>query len=519
MIRTWASSLILLLLGAPVSQASPPDLATELVASGFSNPLWVGAPAGDTERLFVIEQNAARVLILDLATGAVNGADYLNLSGKVQTILSEQGLLGMAFDPDYDDNRFVYVNYTRTGDAATIVERYQTLATNPDRADPNSGVVMLGPVAQPVWNHNGGNLAFGPDGYLYVGLGDGGGAGDQQCHGQNGATLLGAMLRLDVSTVPASAAPGNPFFGDPNKDDRIWAIGLRNPWRYSFDAANGDLYIADVGQGAKEEVNWVPGASAGGENYGWNVMEGFNCFGANGCPSDVPPCNDPSLTLPVHEYSHAVGCSITGGFVYRGEAIPGLQGTYFFADFCTGDVTSFRLVNGAVTELVDQSVALDPPGALTINNVMSFGVDGSNELYICDQGGGEIYRVIGRDLVGAGLGYGKPGGNGLVPCLSATGSLATGGTASIDLALAPPNRPAVLLGSTHNVPTPSVAGTLVPVPPQVAVLVVTDAAGEVSLPANGGGGPFSYYLQYAIDDPGAALGVSSSNAFALLVEP
>ena len=514
-----AAAPIALALLSSAAVAAEPELGTVKVNNtNFSRPVWVGSPPGDSTRLFVCEQNNERIRILDLTTGVTNPVDYLNLAAKVQSAGNEQGLLGMAFDPDYANNRYVYVHYTAiAGGQDSVVERYTTLANNPDRADPNSGVIMLGPINQPQSNHNAGDLDFGPDGYLYVGMGDGGGAGDSACNAQKENTLLGKMLRLDVSTVPASAPPTNPYVGNPAIDDRIWAFGLRNPWRYGFDQATGDLYIADVGQNAREEVNWVPASSTGGENYGWKVMEGNNCFSTSSCPVGTPTCNSPVFTDPVLDYSHAFGCSITGGEVYRGSEIPGLQGVYFYADYCSARIWSFRIVNGAVTEAQERTTEIKPAG-ININQITTFGYDDNNEMYIVEQSG-EIWKVVAEGLAGVGLGFGKAGGNGKVPCLTATGSLAAGAVATVSLSDAAPNRLAILFGSVASNPSPTIAGTLLPVPPQISLALFTDGNGEINIPANGGGGPLTFNIQYAIDDPGAVLGAASSNAFALDVGP
>ncbi|MFG0317764.1 MAG: PQQ-dependent sugar dehydrogenase [Planctomycetota bacterium JB042] len=384
---TAGASLLL----ATASAQTP--LTTELVVGGLSRPLWVGAAPGDAVRLFVLEQNQADIHVVQ--NGVVTGT-FLDPTGKVATGGNEQGLLGMAFHPQYQTNGFFYVNYTRSGDGATIVERYQ-VSGNPDVANAASGTTILGPIAQFASNHNGGCIAFNPveaaagNHYLYVGTGDGGGAGDSACNAQNGQSLLGKMLRIDVDNGGV-AAPGNPFIGNPNFDDRIWAYGLRNPWRFSFDRSNGDLYIGDVGQNAREELNWVPGSSTGGENYGWKMMEGFNCFSTSNCAPGTPLCNDPSLTDPVHDYSHGLGCSVTGGIAYRGCAIPDLAGTYLYADYCSGRMWSFKVQGGSLTNLQERTAELDSTGQ--IGNVMSFGEDACGEILICDQGGGQIWRVV-----------------------------------------------------------------------------------------------------------------------------
>jgi glucose/arabinose dehydrogenase len=292
----------------------------------------------------------------------------------VQSTGGEQGLLSVAFPPDFITRQYFYVDYTGLAGVVgdTVVARYCVTA-NPDIAG-SSGAVTLLNVSQPFANHNGGQLAFGPDGFLYVALGDGGSAGDPFNNAQNLATNLGKILRLDTENgvLPYAIPPGNPFGSE------IWAYGLRNPWRFSFDRANGDLYIADVGQNLIEEVNFQPAVSTGGENYGWKIMEGTSCF-------TNPACDRSGLTLPVAEFSHADGnCSVTGGFVYRGSQYPALQGTYLYADFCSGRIWGLKR-NGATWENL---LLLD-----TTLLISSFGEDEAGNLYLTDLGAGDIYKI------------------------------------------------------------------------------------------------------------------------------
>jgi glucose/arabinose dehydrogenase len=255
---------------------------------------------------------------------ALTPIPFLDITDRVGSSQSEQGLLGLAFHPDFTKNGFLYLNYTDLqGD--TVVSRF-AVSGDPDQVDPASEMVLL-KLPQPAANHNGGHLAFGPDGYLYIGTGDGGAAGDRFGNGQNGRTLLGAMLRLDVAGgQPYTVPPDNPFVGNQDVRDEIWALGLRNPWRYSFDRQTGDLYIADVGQNQYEEVNIQLAGNPGGQNYGWPIMEATHCFPAG------QACDPTDLTLPVAEYDHSQGCSVTGGYVYRGQEYPMLTGIYLFGD-------------------------------------------------------------------------------------------------------------------------------------------------------------------------------------------
>jgi glucose/arabinose dehydrogenase len=291
----------------------------------------------------------------------------------------------LAFHPNYAENGLFYVNYTdRQGD--TVISRFSMPAGwdagSAPVADPGSETKLL-TLDQPAANHNGGHLAFGPDGYLYIGTGDGGGAGDRYGNGQNGATLLGAMLRLDVDNgAPYAVPPDNPFVGNAAVRDEIWAIGLRNPWRYSFDRLTGDLYIADVGQNVYEEVDLQPASQGGGQNYGWPIMEASHCF-----PADSQ-CDQAGLTLPLLEYDHTQGCSVTGGYVYRGEQFPGLQGVYVFGDYCSGRIWGVRALAGGdpqVVQLARADVQLS-----------SFGEDERGELYLVDMGGGKLFKLVVR---------------------------------------------------------------------------------------------------------------------------
>ncbi|MEK6677313.1 MAG: PQQ-dependent sugar dehydrogenase [Planctomycetota bacterium] len=366
------------------------QLTTIRVASGLTSPVYVTAPVSDTARLFIVEQTG-RIKILDFATSTVLGTPYLNISALISSG-GERGLLGLAFDPDYATNGFFYVNYTNTA-GNTVIARY-TVSANPNVANAASAVILK-TITQPFSNHNGGCLQFGPDNMLYVGMGDGGSANDPNGNGQNTGTLLGKMLRLDVDNSPTYVPADNPFVGGGNPLDEIWAIGKRNPWRFSFDRLTGDMYIGDVGQGAREEINFEPANDPGGRNYGWRCMEGFACTGLSGCT-----CNSAALTLPILDYTHAAGaCSITGGFVYRGCAIPSLHGTYFYADYCADFVRSFEYVGGVVTNATDRTVELIPPvGQGSITSVSSFGEDASGEMYIVTLTG-NVYKIIPRPTI------------------------------------------------------------------------------------------------------------------------
>lgn len=364
--------------GVPTDvDCSPPEGAAPQIdlvefATGLNSPLQMVAPAGDNDRLFVIQQSGEIILIK-------NGvqSQFLDLGG-VLTSGGEQGLLGIAFHPNYAANGRFFVHYSAAGSGDTVIAEYRRNADNPDIADEAPVGPPILEVNQPFGNHNGGSIEFSPiDGYLYIFLGDGGSGGDPQGHGQNIDSLLGKVLRIDVDGAPPYAIPpGNLPGGAPE----IWDYGVRNPYRSSFDACTGDLYIADVGQNAIEEVNVEP-AGEGNKNYGWNTMEGSQCYGGSGCDMT-------GLTLPVAEYPHSGGaCSVTGGFVYRSSEFPGLRGTYFYGDYCTGEVRSFRYEGGAA---VGDGVALDANIAIS-----GFGQDNRGNVYVMHHGG-TIYKIVAR---------------------------------------------------------------------------------------------------------------------------
>lgn len=359
----------------------PPDgtaaLGLQEVAAGLAFPLYLTAPADDP-RLFVVEKGGRIRIIKD---GGLLAAPFLDLTGQVSTG-NEQGLLGLAFPPDYAATGRFVVHYTDpAGD--TRLSGFRASA-DPDLADPGSETVLLA-VDQPYANHNGGQIAFGPDGHLYLGLGDGGSSNDPAGTGQSLADLLGSLLRLDLAGGSAYAVPAdNPFVGLEGARPEVWSWGLRNPWRFSFDRGTGDLYIADVGQSRWEEIDVARAAEGAGRglNFGWQRMEGRHCTAGVSCDRE-------GLTLPVLEYGHGEGCSVTGGYVYRGSAIPALRGHYFYADYCAGWVRSFRLEGG---EAVDQAgwPTLRPGGAIP-----SFGEDAAGELYLLTADG-RVLRIVPR---------------------------------------------------------------------------------------------------------------------------
>ncbi len=370
----------LALVTAPAAAGAAPafepasGLRVRVIAQGLASPDYVTSPAGDP-RLFVVEQPG---LIRVVKDGRVMPTPFLDLRAKVSSG-GERGLLGLAFHPGYARNGLVFVNYTdRRGD--TRVECYRA-SRDPDRADPQSGRLVLY-VQQPYPNHNGGMLAFDPAGMLVVGLGDGGSAGDPHGNGQSLGTLLGKLVRIDVDHGTPYAIPGdNPFVRTPGARGEIWAYGLRNPWRFSFDRGSPTLWIGDVGQDEWEEID-VAGAHAGGLDYGWNLREGLHPF------RDAGGAHAP-LTEPVLEYGHDAGCSVIGGYVYRGAAIPELRGTYFFSDWCAGWLRSFRLRDGRVAEPREWRVG-------RLGRVTSFGEDAAGELYLTTSEGRLLELVRAR---------------------------------------------------------------------------------------------------------------------------
>jgi cysteine-rich repeat protein len=375
---------------AGVPTASGATLRAVTVASGLTKPTYVTAPPLDPSRVFVVEQ-PGRIRVI--RNGALLPMPFLAIEDLVGSG-GERGLLSVAFHPHYATNRRFFVYYNDTaGDV--VIARYQATA-DPDVADASSGVIVLTISHQLHGNHNGGQLAFGPDDYLYAGTGDGGGSGDPEGSGQSDATLLGKLLRLDVDveTPPYYAVPStNPFVGPGDPRDEIWAKGLRNPWRFSFDRGTGDLYIGDVGQDTWEEVDVQPAASPGGDNYGWNVFEGRHCF------SPSTGCVDSGFVMPVLEYDHDVGCSVTGGFVYRGCAMPDLRGTYFYSDYCTSFVRTFHGVSAGLAQSEgDRTTELTTDSGVTIHHIPSFGEDARGELYFVDRvepaGSGSVFRIV-----------------------------------------------------------------------------------------------------------------------------
>jgi glucose/arabinose dehydrogenase len=348
-------------------------LTLQQIAAGLSSPVAIANAGDGSLRLFIVEQAG----VIRIYNGAqVLPTPFLDITAKVISG-GERGLVGLAFDPSYATNGFFYVFYTSQPNGTVTIARY-SVSANANVADPGSEFILK-TQAHPDGNHNGGALAFGPDGCLYAGIGDGGGAGDPDHNGQNLGTLLGKIIRISKTDgSPCAAGSGNPFVATPNAMPEIWALGLRNPWRITFDRATGDLLIGDVGQGAREEVDFQP-AGVGGRNYCWRRMEGFSVFDAN------EPCTAGTPTDPVLDYQHVGGnCSITGGYRYRGTQFPAVVGTYFYADFCSGRIWGATPAGPpwATTELLDTAL-----------NISSFGEDEAGELYLAHLGGA-VYRLL-----------------------------------------------------------------------------------------------------------------------------
>ncbi|MBI2874996.1 MAG: PQQ-dependent sugar dehydrogenase [Firmicutes bacterium] len=360
------------------STSPPAGFGLEQWAGGLRQPLYLTHAPDDSDRVFIVQQGG-KVMVRQ--GGELQKEPFADLSSLITTRNAEQGLLSIAFHPRFSDNDQVFASYTdRNGDS--VLARYraepvQSGGSGSRRLDPETAEIILA-VQQPYGNHNGGLAKFGPDGYLYFGLGDGGSAGDPRGNGQNPKTLLGSLLRLDVNVARGYAIPpDNPFTGGPEKRE-IWAYGLRNPWRFSFDRLTGDLYIADVGQDNREEVDFQPAGAPGGRNYGWNVWEGTFRHRPG-----LEPASE--VIFPVAEYpTRPEGCAVTGGYVYRGEAVPALRGLYLYGDFCTGTIWGMRQAGGAWRT----SVLLK-----TEMNIASFGEDEDGELYVVDYRGA-VYRFV-----------------------------------------------------------------------------------------------------------------------------
>ena len=372
-------------------------LSSVLVADGFKKPIFITSYPTDSNILYVVEQ-AGRIMVIN--NGQRLAQPFLDINKQVVDPSrpgDERGLLGFALHPNFTDNGKFYVNYMNN-DGFTVLSEFSTQTR--EKADPSSERIMFD-LKQPYRNHNGGHLEFGPDGYLYVSIGDGGKAGDPLKAGQDLNTLFGKIIRIDVDQKPYGIPKSNPFYGQKDKRGEIWAWGLRNVWRFSFDRDNGDIYYGDVGQNKWEEVNYEPNTSIGGVNYGWSIME------ANHCYDPKENCTQVGLTAPILEYPNDAnymivlggggqentdGCSVTGGYVYRGTKIKNLMGYYMFGDYCSGNIWTFKVVNSKITDFQNRTEEINLGNGEFTTYISSFGEDADGELYIVEYNGG-IYKL------------------------------------------------------------------------------------------------------------------------------
>lgn len=374
------------------------SITSKLIADGFKKPIFVTSHPKDANMLYVVEQ-AGSIKIIN--NGKVVDRPFLNIDEQVVNPSrpgDERGLLGFAFHPEHARNGKFYVNYMNN-DGYTIVSEFSVLSKK--SADQSTERILF-ELEQPYRNHNGGHMQFGPDGYLYISIGDGGKAGDPLNAGQDLNTLLGKVIRIDVDVQPYGIPKSNPYYGQENKRGEVWAWGFRNVWRFSFDRKTGDIYYGDVGQNKWEEVNYEPSDSPGGVNYGWRLMEASHCYNPEkDCPQD-------GLTMPIIEYPNdanymmvlgggsqadAEGCSVTGGYVYRGSEINGLQGYYLFGDYCSGNIWSFKVVDGKAVNYTNRTEEINLANGEFTTYISSFGEDANGELYIVEYNGG-IYKIM-----------------------------------------------------------------------------------------------------------------------------
>jgi len=372
---------------AGISSTPGTELGAELISSDFDNPVFITAPPLDPRRLFVVEQPGVIRVVRD---GVLLATPFMDINGLVKFAFGEEGLLSMAFDPDYENNKRFFVYYTNNA-GNQVIARYEALTD--DVADDTSEEILM-TISHPTnSNHNGGQLQFDGDGLLYAGIGDGGGGGDPDETGQDDTEMRGKLLRMDVDTNTApfwNPPPDNPDPDAPGDLASIWAKGLRNPWRFSFDRETDDMYLADVGQGSIEEIDYAEAPRAGGVNYGWDIFEGSDCFE----PDPAPDCPDPptGFTFPIFEYNHGQGCSVTGGYVYRGCAMPDVAGTYFYSDYCSGWIRTFEVVGGAPLNQDDKTAEMETNG-YSAGNTTSFGEDARGEVYIATQDG-SVWKIV-----------------------------------------------------------------------------------------------------------------------------
>jgi len=435
------------------SAAAQTKLKLEQVGGNFSKPLLVTSAPGETNRMFVVDQNGK---IFVVKNGVQLNTPFLDVSA-INSSGGERGLLGLAFHPQYASNGYFFINFTdNSGD--TQVSRYQRSAGNPDVANSSSRSDIIF-IDQPYSNHNGGCIRFGPDGYLYIATGDGGSANDPGNRAQNGSSLLGKMLRIDIDGAsPYAIPPSNPFVTNSSVRDEIWALGLRNPWRFNFDSATGDMYISDVGQNEWEYIHFEPAGDAGGRNYGWKIIEGSHCF------SPSTNCNTSGLEMPIFEYGHSfwptANYCIIGSEVYRGKSMARMSGRYFFSDAGSQDLLSFRYnsTTNTVSDYVDHTAETNVSGSAS-----SLGMDGNGEVYVCRTP--NIYKIVPAEM------------RLIVP------SLTTGTQAVIYVTVSSPNSPTYLAYSFQglgNTPVSQLSVVLSLSSPQLAATATSDSGGIAS---------------------------------------
>ena len=388
---------ILILMLSFLLQAEEPSLSSTLIADGFKKPLFITSHPENSKFLYVVEQ-AGKIIIIN--NGKKLDKPFLDITDRVVRPGrpgDERGLLGFAFHPDYAKNKKIYVNYIND-DGFTIVSEFSAQSNLKANSLSERTVFNL---KQPYGNHNGGHMQFGPDNYLYISIGDGGKRGDPLNAGQDLNTLFGKIIRIDINKVPYGIPKSNPYYGQKNKRGEIWAWGFRNVWRFSFDRKIGDIYYGDVGQNKWEEINYEPYNSKGGNNYGWRIMEASKCY------NPEKNCDEKGLTLPIHEYpndanymvvlgggsqTNSDGCSVTGGYVYRGSKIKGLNGYYIFGDYCSGNIWTFKVINDKATSLTNRTKEINLGNGEFTTYISSFGEDADGELYIVEYNGG-IYKI------------------------------------------------------------------------------------------------------------------------------
>src|SRR5437867_375043 len=479
------------------------SLATVRVASGLTKPTFVTAPRGDINRVFIVEQDGK---IKILKNGSILPTPFLDISGLTQSPADgggdEAGLLGLAFHPDYATNGWFFVYHTLHDGASNmnnVVARYTVSAGDPDQADSSTRQVVITFNHPTFTNHDGGMLAFGPDdGYLYISTGDGGGACDPSANAQNLNSNLGKLLRINVNSLPYTIPPDNPFVNKAGNDE-IWSYGLRNPWRYSFDRINSTLVIADVGQDKWEEIDCRPGTSAGGENYGWDHYEGTHC--PNPSCGNQGSCSVTSYVGPIKEYCHSTtdcpltGCSITGGYIYQGCRMSDLHRTYFYADYCSAFIHSFRTdASCAAPADIDRTTDLAPGGGLDIKDITSFGEDARGVLDMCERGAagsraGEVCSVLPTLRIMQVSGINAPQ---FLPAMSAAWTwedlTATSSHPIANYKVYRSGSPTGVFNCVHQGPTNSWAGgdPAVPAPGGVFYYLITavNADGEEARPGN-----------------------------------